>query len=119
VVSAVKDKWKDLGVQLLDPVLIDDESTLDAIEKNHPCDVDGCCKSMLDKWLKTQVHASWKQLIESLKAIGLNHLASQIEQKLKGTKLRISSEYVVILWPQGNCLIYVIVIPRLPGDPYI
>ena len=83
VVSAVADKWKDIGVQLLDPDLIN-QRVLDVIAADHPRSVEGCCSSMFEKWLVTQENASWNQLIDVIKSIGLLSLASKLEKKLTG-----------------------------------
>ena len=80
VVPGVADKWRDLGVQLLDPI---SGSTLDIIERNNPRDVVRCCQCMLEKWLEKTPDASWNQLLAALRSssVQLNHLASQIEQE--------------------------------------
>ena len=41
-----------------------------------------CCSRMFQLWLQRQPNASWKQLIEALKEVDLNHLATQIEGML-------------------------------------
>ena len=76
------EKWRDIGVLLLDPA---NEYILKVIEKDHPQDVMGCCKLMLEKWLATKPDASWSQLLDALRTpcIQLNNLAHQIEQKLQ------------------------------------
>jgi len=80
IVPGIADKWKDLGVQLLNPR----DNELDIIEKNNPRDVMECCKCMLQKWLRANPDANWDDLIASLRCpcIQLNYLADQIEQKL-------------------------------------
>jgi len=72
-------KWKDIGVLLIDPAI------LKVIEKDHPQDVTTCCKCMLEKWLDTQPDASWNQLLNALRSscVQLNTLAHQIEQMLR------------------------------------
>ncbi|XP_065917658.1 protein NLRC3-like [Dysidea avara] len=82
VVPSIADKWKDLGVQLLDPSLID-QRVLEVIAADHPHSVEDCCKSVFEKWLNTQEDASWQQLLEALKSVQLDYLSSQIENKLK------------------------------------
>ena len=79
VVPKVADKWRDIGVQLLDPTIND--RVLDIIVANHPHSVEECCKCVFEKWLNTKKDASWSQLI---KTIGLNSLASQLEKGLIG-----------------------------------
>ena len=84
VVKDVADRWRYLGIQLLDPFSGND---LNIIEKNHPLNVVGCCHSMFQKWLETKPDATWNQLLLALKSpcVELNHLADQIEQKLRHT----------------------------------
>ena len=79
----VADKWKDIGVQLLDSTLLD-QRALEVIAADYPHSVEACCKSMFGKWLSTQERASWSQVIEAIQNVGLCYLASQLEKKLKG-----------------------------------
>ena len=79
VVNSVAGKWKDLGVQLLPPDMID------IIAADHPHDVVSCCKSVLKKWLETTTtDATWNQLIGALRSpsVQLHHFASHLEQML-------------------------------------
>ena len=80
VVPNVAHKWKDLGVQLLQP---DQEYILNIIERDSD-DAAGRCKCVLEKWLKTATVATWDRLIEALRSPGvqLDYIANQIEQKL-------------------------------------
>ena len=73
----VADKWKDIGVHLLHPTLIDSR-VLEVIEADHLHRVEGCCKSMFEKWLNTQKDASWNQLVEAIKSIELHTLVSKL-----------------------------------------
>ena len=77
VVPAVADKWRDIGVHLLHPTLINNR-VLEVIEADHPHSVEGCCKSMFEKWLETQKDASWNQLVEAIKSIELHTLVSKL-----------------------------------------
>ena len=45
MVPSVADKWRDIGVHLLHPTLIDNRA-LEVIAADHPHSVEGCCKSM-------------------------------------------------------------------------
>ena len=74
--------WKELGVQLLRS---DQTNQLGIIATNHPQDVVGCCKCVLEKWLESSVDATWNQLIKALRrpSIQLNYFASKLEQRLK------------------------------------
>ena len=79
VIPDVANKWKYLGIQLLDP---EHQRELDTIEVNHSQDVKECCLSMLKKWLDATEDASWNQLLEALRSrsVDLNTLANQIEK---------------------------------------
>ena len=93
-------KWRDLGVQLLDPTSGD---MLDIIEKDNQNDVKECCKRMLQKWLKKTPDASWNQLLEALRSpdVELNHLANQIEQEfMKKCKTSLTCLFTVYT---GTC----------------
>ena len=90
VVPLVADKWRDIGVYLLHPTLVDNRA-LEVIAANHPHSVEGCCKSMFEKWLETQKDASWSQLIETIKTIELDSLAIKLENDLPG---KVYSYYI-------------------------
>ena len=81
VVPSVADKWRDLGVTLLHPTLIE-QRILEVIAADYPHSVENCCKSMFEKWLNTKDDASWQQLLEALHTMQLNCLADQIQSKL-------------------------------------
>ena len=70
--------WKDLGTELM-PDAVAELSTISA--QHHGSVVD-CCSSLFQLWLQKQPDASWRQLIEALKKISLNRLATEIERKL-------------------------------------
>ena len=78
VVNSVAGKWKDLGVQLLPPEMVD------IIAADHPHDVVSCGKCVLKKWLNTTTDATWNQLIKALRSpsVQLDYLAGQLEQML-------------------------------------
>jgi len=83
VVPVIADKWKDIGVQLLDSSILE-QRVLEVIAADHPHSVEDCCKRMFDKWLSTQGKASWNHVIRAIQNIGLCYQASQLEKKLKG-----------------------------------
>ena len=97
VLQEAADRWRDIGVLLLDPAI------LKVIEKDHPQDVMGCCKCMLEKWLESKPDGSWNQLLEALKSpcIQLNTLAQQIEQKLR------KKSKTTLCWGEGQLGKYV------------
>ena len=75
-------KWYDLGIELLSN---DDIEELNTIRSNYPKDANACCTEMFQLWLKKESRqATWKKLIEALKAPGIemNQLADKIEQML-------------------------------------
>lgn len=86
VVQESSVKWRDIGVQLLNPP---SDSVLDIIEKDNPRDIRGCCKYVLQKWLNKNPDASWDQLLEALRSpsVELDYLAEQIEHKLIVNKI--------------------------------
>ena len=49
--------WKDIGIEL--GLELED---LAIIEKDHPSNCVSCFQSMIDKWLKLTVTATWKDL---------------------------------------------------------
>ena len=85
---AVADKWRDIGVHLLHPTLINSR-VLEVIAADHPHSVEGCCKSMFEKWLNTQKDASWNQLVEAIKSIKLHTLASSLGDVIGKVVLRV------------------------------
>ena len=78
----VSSKWQDLGLELLEP---EDEKSLNEISFNNPSDVSECCKEMFQLWLRKCTNATWNVLIQALKEIGLNNLATTIEGMLLPT----------------------------------
>ena len=68
-----------MGIELLEP---GDLPALDKIQINYPRDVGMCCTKMLQLWLERQPDATWEQLIQALKEVKMNELASTIEQEL-------------------------------------
>ena len=72
--------WKDLGRELLSK---ENYNALDIISNENPNDLMNCCSAMLQLWLERQPErANWRQLVEALKKLQLNHLAGEIESKL-------------------------------------
>ena len=70
--------WKDLGVELLGTGSNDDLEVI----KNNNTDLRDRCSAMFQLWLDRQPTASWRQLIQALKGMRLNHFAHQLESKL-------------------------------------
>ena len=75
----VSSKWHDLGLELLEQ---EDEEKLNEIKTNNPSDVSECCKEMFQLWLRKCTNATWNQLIQALKEVELNNLATAIEGML-------------------------------------
>ena len=78
----VSSKWYDLGLELLEQ---EDEEKLNEIETNNPKDAGQCCKEMFRLWLRKCSTATWNQLIQALKEVDLNSLATKIEGMLEDT----------------------------------
>ena len=81
VVPVVNTKWFELGVALLDSQY---HHTLTTIEMDARNDAETCCKRMFTKWLNTDELASWDKLIDALRTVQLNTVASNIESSLHG-----------------------------------
>ena len=79
VIPLVTTKWYSLGLQLLDDEY---QNELDTIEMNTTNDVETSCRKMFQKWLSTEVLASWDLLIRALKAIHLKTVANDIEESV-------------------------------------
>ena len=76
----ITDRWYDIELELLEQK---DEKAIKIILKNTG-DISECCTEMLDLWLTRLPDATWNQLIEALKAPGieLNDAASKIKGML-------------------------------------
>ena len=90
MVPSVADKWRDIGVHLLDATLVEDR-VLEVITANHPHSVEDCCKSMFEKWR----NGSWNQLIEVLNIIKLDYIANKLEKSLTGNYMPYSCRYLI------------------------
>ena len=73
------DVWRDLGIELLQQ---DAVTQLDVIKVNNVNDITKCCSEMLTLWRQQQPGASWSQLIEALRQVKLNTIATDIEKLL-------------------------------------
>ena len=70
--------WKDLGRELMP----DAETELSTISVQHRSNVVDCCSSLFQLWLQRKSNASWKELLDALKKVNQNYLATQIEGML-------------------------------------
>ena len=75
--AGVTTKWYDIGLELL---CRDDVVVLNNIRANHPTDNNRCCTEMFSEWLQRAPDASWNQLAEALKKVGLNTAAKNVIQ---------------------------------------
>ena len=80
VIPKVDTKWYDLGLELLDDEYDRELETIDNDYRNNGSKI--CCQKMFSKWLETRDDACWVQLIEALRTIELNSVASDVEQLL-------------------------------------
>ena len=80
VVTAVGNKWYELGKELLDE---DQLTQLDIIKTNYNIQVNRCCAEVILFWLRSYSTATWQDLIEALKAPGveLNDVAARVEKQ--------------------------------------
>ena len=84
MIPSVANHWYDLGLQLLDPKY---ENELNIIEGDKN-DTRTCCRKMFNKWLNADKLASWDKVIEALILIGLDSVASNIQQLLGQGELK-------------------------------
>ena len=92
----VSSKWHDLGLELLEQ---EDEERLHEIKTNNPNDVGECCKEMFQLWLRKCSNATWNQLIQALREIELNNLATTIEGMLIPMEVTVCANagiYIII-----------------------
>ena len=77
IISAIGPKWYELGITLLD----DDQLTQLKTIKSDNNEVNRCCIEMLMYWLESHSNATWNDLVEALKAPGveLNNVATMVE----------------------------------------
>ena len=71
--------WRDLGRELLGE---EGEPDLNTIAANSHDNVIKCCSGMFSLWLERQPEASWKQLINALRNVNLESLATNVENLL-------------------------------------
>ena len=81
VVKQISSEWYDLGLELLEQ---EDEATLNQISDKSN-DVKKCCREMFQLWLKKYSTATWDQLIQALREVDLNSLATKVEGMLRDT----------------------------------
>ena len=79
VITAVGSKWYELGIELLDE---DQLTQLDIIKTNNN-EVTRRCAEMFLFWLRSHSTVTWEDLIEALKAPGveLNDVAAMVEKQ--------------------------------------
>ena len=83
VITAVGRKWYELGIELLDE---DQLTQLDIIKTNND-EVTRRCAEMFLYWLRSHSTATWLDLVEALKAPGveLNDVAGIVESQFTAT----------------------------------
>ena len=82
VIGAIGPKWYELGIGLLDD---DQLRQLEIIEANNS-EVTRRCTAMLMYWLESHSNATWNDLVEALKAPGveLSNVATIVEGLFTG-----------------------------------
>ena len=73
-------KWYDLGLELLEP---EDGGKLNVILHSNHRDLRECCRQMFQLWLQNCPDATWEHLIQALREVRLNRLASKIYHMLQ------------------------------------
>ena len=89
--------WQDLGRELMP----DADAQLGVIATNAHGNVTTCCDLLFKSWLQRQPEASWGQLIQGLKDVGLDALAAQIEKKLEPSIHTTTTTTTVSQMPKG------------------
>ena len=69
-----------MGLELLKP---EDEGKLNEIQYSSHRDVSERCEQMFQLWSERCPDATWEHLIQALREVGLNQLASKIYQMLQ------------------------------------
>ena len=82
IIAAIGPKWYELGISLLD----DDQLTQLEIIKSNDSEATRRCAAMLIYWLQSHSTATWYDLVEALKAPGveLNNVATMVEALFPG-----------------------------------
>ena len=79
VITAVGNKWYELGIELLD----DNQLTQLDVIKNNNNEVTGRCAEMFQFWLRSHSTVTWQDLIEALKLprVRLYDVAAMVEKQ--------------------------------------
>jgi len=82
VITSVGSKWYELGIELLDE---DQLAHLDIIQTNYT-EVTRRCAEMFLFWLRSHSTATWLDLVDALKAPGveLNDVSAMVETQFIG-----------------------------------
>ena len=72
-------KWYELGLELLEQK---HEHELEIIGKDARDDAKISCRKMFKRWLEIDEEASWEKVIQALRIIELDNVASGIEELL-------------------------------------
>ena len=75
MIPHIADQWYELGLLLLEPKYENYLKTIEGDVRNDS----RTCRKMFDKWLTTDLQASWDKVIEALTLIGLNNVASDLK----------------------------------------
>ena len=91
IITAVGTKWYQLGIELLDE---DQLTQLDIINKDNN-EVTRCCSEMFRFWLENHSTATWQNLVDALKALGveLNDVAAMVETNIHLPASQSSGRY--------------------------
>ena len=81
--ESLANDWLEFGIHL--GLKIEE---LECIEANHPANCQKCAIKLLISWWKQQQSPSWDQIVQALKKIGNERLASTISKKYLTTKFQ-------------------------------
>ena len=84
VLPLVTIKWHDLGLELMDACIEDEQLLLEIKKSYHSCNE--CCQEMFKLWINIQAaSASWNQLTQALRepSLELTEIAVKIEGMLQ------------------------------------
>jgi len=98
VLPLIADQWYYLRLQLLDTKHVMELNTIKADTRNDN-KLGG--RKMFNKWLKTDVQASWDKLIKALK---LNNVASDIKQLVRQGNMSQKCKCVICDCSTDSCI---------------
>ena len=72
-------EWEKFGLYLLDTK---DNHELTLIHQKHKGNSIDKCKDLLDLWMKRTSEPKWEQVVQALRRVNLDHLATELERAI-------------------------------------